>query len=154
MSVEIHDGDVKRNVLEALEMLFANDKLLLQANVNERSLTHQLAVYLSQKFEGWSVDCEYNRNHDDPKRLDIQRTDLSDDLDAVTVYPDIIIHKRQTRENLLVIEAKKSSSNRSFCYDERKLKQFKSQLGYRFAGFVTFNVGSNSEKPCSIEWFE
>jgi hypothetical protein len=57
------------------------------------------------------------------------------DLDAKTVFPDIIIHKRGTDQcNLGIIEIKKSNSNHDYTPDIQKLRSFtgdeyKYQLG-------------------------
>jgi hypothetical protein len=103
---------VKKKIKEAVDVslntLIIKDKDLLVFDVNERSITHKLALYLEQHFSNWHIDCEYNRNMFDPKVIDLYpRTVGIDDTNATTVYPDIIVHKRGTKNNLLVIEVKK-----------------------------------------------
>lgn len=70
-----------------------------------------------------------------------------EDTDAKTVYPDIIVHKRKNdKENLLVIEAKKSSSGIDDNWDTAKLKAFKERpYFYRAAYFVRFRVGDQGK---------
>jgi hypothetical protein len=81
--------------------------------------------------------CEYNRNHDDPKRLKLRPEAVrTNDTQAQTVFPDIIVHKRHTDENLLVIEVKKSTNNQRDDYDLRKLRAFQQQLRYKYAGLL------------------
>ncbi|MHB1868016.1 MAG: hypothetical protein ACYCPP_03625 [Nitrososphaerales archaeon] len=63
-------------------------------------------------------------------------------VEAATVYPDIIIHKRDSHENLVVIEAKKST-NREVETDILKLKQFKQKLGYLFCYRLILGVGKS-----------
>lgn len=139
---------------EALEQLLRADEELLCNDVNERSISHRLASYLEPYFPGWNVDCEYNRNHDNPKRLDIKRRDTSsDDTQATTVFPDIIVHKRNTDENLLVIEIKKTSSRENDDYDLGKLNAFKVQLEYSFAVFLKIKVGAQTGVD-SLEWIK
>jgi len=122
---------------KALEKLLRADAEILKMDINERSISHRLANYLEPMFPEWNVDCEYNRNHDDPKRLDIKRRKVcSDDIQATTVFPDIIIHKRGSDQNFVVIEMKKTTSTEDDSYDLQKLKAFKEQLGYKFAIFV------------------
>lgn len=129
----------------ALEALMRHDRYLLEIDANERTISHRLALYLESYFEGWDVDCEYNRNHDDTKRLELEARQVSDeDLEAVTVYPDIIVHKRSTDENLLVIEIKKSSSREDVNYDYKKLRGFKTELGYIRAVFICLKVGGDA----------
>ncbi len=62
-------------------------------------IAHKLAEYLTPRFPKWDVDCEYNRLFDEAKRLNIRGQ-------VVHVIPDIIVHHRDTLDNLLVIEAK------------------------------------------------
>lgn len=128
---------VKESVDKSLERLLIEDADLLEVDINERAITHKLAKYLESYFYGWNVDCEYNRNHYDPKRLNIQPRNIkSDDIKARTVYPDIIVHKRNTEENLLVIEFKKSNNREDEDYDLNKLQAFQEQLGYKYAAFI------------------
>ena len=85
-------------------------------------------MYLQDEFDGWDVDCEYNRGHQSPdqvKRLQPYIDPIqADDTDAKTVFPDIIIHYRETTDNLLVIEVKKSTNPESDERDEQKLQAF------------------------------
>lgn len=134
-------------VEKALEKLCEQDTFLLENNVNERSISHKLATYLQEVFEEWDVDCEYNRDHHNPdliKRLvRFIGSGRTDDEHARTVFPDIIVHHRGKRENLLVIEIKKST-NRDWDgeLDKEKLTAYKGQeLGYRYALFLTFYTG-------------
>ena len=92
---------------------------LLRLNTNERSITHKLAEYLQRDITDWNVDCEYNRLGTAIKRLPAPEAIGSDDEDGRTIFPDIIVHRRNKRENLLVIEVKKSSNTRGG--DEEKL---------------------------------
>ncbi len=143
---------VERALNEALSTLLAKDAEILRTDVNERTISHRLAGYLEPHFSGWNVDCEYNRNHDDPKRLEIPRRKVpNDDTQARTVFPDIIIHKRGTDDNLLVIEMKKTTSQETDDFDLHKLKAFRDQLGYKFAVFV--KVRTDAEPAIeTINW--
>ncbi len=133
---------IEKALHESISKLLRSDADILINDINERTISHRLAIYIEPYFSGWNVDCEYNRNHDDPKRLDIQRRNIkSDDTQATTVYPDIIVHRRGTDENLVVIEIKKTTSNEHDDYDLGKLKAFKKQLGYKFAIFIKLQTG-------------
>ena len=134
--------DVEAKIHQAINELLKQDNPLLQFDVNERTLSHQLAIHIKKEFPDWDVDCEYNRNHDDIKRLKLPRKKVaSDDTFAQTVFPDIIVHRLGTDENLVLIEIKKSSNPQSAEYDFLKLNEFKKQLGYKYALFVKFKVG-------------
>ncbi|ADJ25558.1 conserved hypothetical protein [Dehalogenimonas lykanthroporepellens BL-DC-9] len=128
-------------IQKAYRQLLARDNHLLSVEANERSITHKLAEYLQVEFPEWNVDCEYNRNGLDGKKLSTFIKDIqSDDTDAVSVYPDIIIHHRGTENNYVVIEAKKSNS-RTEDMDNEKLCAYRSDLGYAHAYKVTFPIG-------------
>jgi hypothetical protein len=118
-------------VNKAIELLVENEPQLLELNVTERALSHHLARYLGELVpEDFNVDCEYNRHFDYPKRLNLKRRQAKDrEIRATTVFPDIIVHKRDSdTDNLLVLEMKKPGENLQ--YDEDKLLAFRNELGY------------------------
>jgi hypothetical protein len=147
--------DVKTSVQNALAKLLAQDSDLLQNDVNERSITHKLAEYLKSEFQDWHVDCEYNRNHDRVKRLKFAKGQAIeiDDTDGISVFPDIIIHRRQTDKNFLVIEVKKSTSTKSKDFDLEKLRAFKEELGYTYALFIMLGTGKHPSQP-ELIWID
>lgn len=77
----------------------------------------------------------------------------SADTNATTVYPDIIVHRRGTSDNHLVIEIKKQTGGPSE-RDLQKLRALRSQLGYRFALFIRFGPLEDSYGIREIEWVE
>lgn len=140
-------ADVKSRLLSALETLVEKDNHLLTVDANERSITHRLAVYLEDLFPGWNVDCEYNRNLDAVKRAGIPvRNTKTDKLNAPTVFPDIIVHHRNSEDNLLVIEAKKETTEEDHecgevcSCDQFKLLKFREQLGYVNSAYLVFPI--------------
>ncbi len=135
----------EKRILEAANHLLKHDGYLFTCDLNERSITHKFAEHLQREFPEWDVACEYNRDHHDPKRLDLPPRHYisSNDLHAKTVFPDIIIHKRGTDNNFIVIEVKKSSNPESDEWDMSKLTEFKKQLGYIIALFVRFHTGTD-----------
>jgi hypothetical protein len=144
---------IEHSIQVALGKLFDRDADLLRNDVNERTITHKLAEYLEPEFPGWNVDCEYNRNHDQTKKPWSLRDKVApiDNTDGISVFPDIIVHKRLTDENLLVIEVKKSSSCESSDFDKQKLLAFKEELHYQHALFLQVTTGNN--KPgAKLEW--
>jgi len=52
---------LRTKVANAISCLLEIDSYLLEIDVNERTITHRLAMYLQEEFEDWDVDCEYNR---------------------------------------------------------------------------------------------
>jgi hypothetical protein len=138
--------DVRERVRRAFLQVIKNDAHLLTVDANERSITHRLGIYLQEVFPDYHVDCEYNRNGPEDKRLSkFEKPSSTNDRDGRTVFPDIIIHLRGTDQNMVVIEAKKSS-NKQTCAggdctcDRCKLQTYQSELGYEFAFFVEFPV--------------
>jgi hypothetical protein len=135
---------VYKKVKDALEAFYREERLLLDVNASERSISHKLAEHLQDQFRRLNVDCEYNRYGTDIKRLQFPGDSSSgmDDLEAKTVFPDIIVHERgHDDNNLLVIEIKKSTSRQNHNYDYEKLKAFTtSPYRYRHGVFLLFDV--------------
>ena len=136
--------EIEAKVKCALSMLLGRDSCLLKVDANERSITHRLGIYLQEVFPEWDVDCEYNRDDHDTKRLHLVYDGVGErDTKGRTVFPDIIVHKRRTKCNLLVIEVKKSSSREQDCKDRQKLNAFKRDLCYSHRLFLKLNVGAD-----------
>ena len=126
------DKEINGKLKTSLDLLYQHDLFLLEKDLAETSISHRLALYLQQTFDAWHVDCEYNRDLDNPKRL-------NNDL----VLPDIIIHRRGTRDNLAVILIKKMSRTPKVKQDDlNKLKKYKEQKGYLYAVFLEIGTGS------------
>lgn len=126
-------NQLQQSIKYCLESFYNKHQDLLRRDVNERSMTHKLAEELQKIFRDWEVDCEFNRADGDlPKKLFLDGERISsDDTDAKTVYPDIIIHKRgSNEENIVAIEVKKDGLNTE--RDEQKLKGFTADLFYRY----------------------
>ncbi|MFZ1746286.1 MAG: hypothetical protein WAU17_10220, partial [Nitrospirales bacterium] len=139
-------------VNKAIDLLVDNEPQLLDLNVTERALSHHLARYLGELVpEGFNVDCEYNRHFDDPKRLNLKRRQAKDrEIRATTVFPDIIVHKRDSdTDNLLVLEMKKPGE--SLIYDQAKLLAFRNQLKYIHTAHVILGR-RNGELVKEVLW--
>lgn len=142
-------NEVHKKVDQAIAQLLEKDTYLLEIDANERAISHRLGLYLQLLFEDWHVDCEYNRNLDNPKRLktykkffyENQRVWNIAETDPITVFPDIIIHERCTRNNLLIVEIKKTTSRIGSEFDYFKLREFKYQYGYIHALFLKLITG-------------
>jgi hypothetical protein len=147
---------------EVLERIEAAGKELCEAHgylltndVNERSITHQLAVCLKSQFVEWDVDCEYNRDGMDPKKiyeiLDQGTADIFDTT-AKTAYPDVIIYERGTKKNLVVIEAKKNigSDENGAEKDLKKLRAYRKDLGYEHAVYVNLVTNELRVRPTLV----
>jgi len=135
--------EIERKLKHSLGLLLGNDYSLLENDVNERSISHRLALYLQQEFDSWHVDCEYNRDKDEKKTLGENG-----------VYPDIVIHHRGTDHNLVAIEMKKTASRDSGEEDRKKLKGYKEQLGYKYAVFIKLKTGCEDCIGYCLEFIE
>jgi hypothetical protein len=145
---DLTSTDVSARLDEAIKRLLDKDADLLKRDVNERSITHRLAIYVEDEFPTWCVDCEFNKNgHNrkeiaDPRRLGLPETIETTDTDAVSVFPDIIVHGRTPESNVLAIEVKKSGRRADVKdYDEKKLTAYRNELGYDFTAFVVISTG-------------
>lgn len=144
------EEDIKQRVFAAIGRLYQHDPELLSIGVNERTITHKLAEYLQDEFPGWHVDCEYNRRGDIPKRLQISGWRSSPiDIEAKTVFPDIIIHRRRTDANLVVIEVKKSGGGEE-TKDLEKLQAFTGDSDYRYRLGLFLRIGPMNDSELRV----
>ncbi len=132
-----------RNTIETIILAFIDQESLLLINdSSEQSITHRLAILIENELSDWNVDCEYNRNQQTIKKL-MYAISPNAPVEEKNVVPDLIVHKRMTPENLLVIEVKKSTNAESDEKDIAKLNAFKEQLGYEEALFIRFQTGED-----------
>lgn len=109
---------VKQLIDHALIEFYTNDSILLEYDtednaVAERCMVFRIGWYMLNRMKSiknlsWAdLDCEYNRNFSDPKCMYIVDAG-SNKTKKKNVVPDLLIHKRRSNENnLLVIEFKK-----------------------------------------------
>lgn len=149
--------EVIGKIVVALKSFLDKDRQLLMLNASERAVSHKLAVHLEKEFPDWDVDCEYNRKGKRPKTLpsSLFNDIKDDDQEAKTIFPDIIIHKRNQPDNLLVVEVKKSNSRESDDKDRTKLMAFTDPKGdyrYKVGLFIVFDV--ENQKVDKVQHFE
>ena len=109
-------------VVRALGEFYARETYLLEKDLGERTLTHRLAVHLEKQFEGWDVDCDYDRLGERTLRLPKGSIVSTDDHLGKSVYPDIVVHRRAVPENLLAVEVRKASNHQPPDHDRHKLR--------------------------------
>ena len=158
-----------RNLLEKLVhaaagLVYEQDKYLLNLNCDagsiqdeqkhaaERSVMFRFAYYMQRLIEteaeyeelrSYNVDCEYNRNIYDIKRLPSF---------PGGVVPDTIIHKRGSNDNNLLVIEIKPWWNKERDKDCKKLKEFTSPDGtyrYLFGLWLLFD-----KEKHKLTWFE
>jgi hypothetical protein len=139
------DPHVGAAILESLGQLFEIDKQLLYINASEQAIAAKIAQYLQLHFPGNHVDVEYNRMGEAPKK--VVWGDKPDE-----VYPDIIVHLRETETNILAIELKKDSNPEKKEKDILKLRAYRRELGYLHALFLRLGVGAASGTVSECEW--
>lgn len=130
-------------VVNALQILLDVDRHLMEVDANERSITFRFAMHLQAEFPGWYVDCEYNRDGVEPKRIGhLGLYPEIEDAEAKTVFPDVIVHQRGPRpgKNYLVVEFKKSTSTVDRDIDRQKLHGYKRDLAYQHALFIEIGI--------------
>lgn len=138
--------EIEQKVCLAVALLRKNDSFLLENAAHERSITHKLAEYLQLQFPEYHVDCEYNLDGVETKKLPRECNGKNEEK----VFPDIVIHLRGTNNNLLVIEAK-PYPGLDKC-DQKKIELFTSKserYQYKFGLAIGFN-GLNDPEPT---WF-
>jgi excisionase family DNA binding protein len=147
-------AEIRTSLKRAMAQFIKRDHYLLEFDVNERSVSHRLALYLQAAFPKSAVDCEYNRDLAYTKELEPPTDPIEwDDTEAKTVFPDIIVHKRgSNHHNMLVVEMKKRTDGDDADFDRDKLTSFVEQYRYRKGAFETFTTGP-SGKFNTVEWF-
>lgn len=134
--------------LKAKNEFLEKENEIIKNDTNERTLTHKLANYLeiqlrkNDKYKVYSVDCEYNRKEEDIKRLKFGKN-----KDEKEIYPDIIVHQRKIKDNLIVIEMKKTTFNGDKRKDIEKLKALtdeENEYQYALGIYFELDIAGNS----------
>ena len=109
-------------VVKAIEAFYAREGLLFDKDLGERTLTHRLAVQLEKQFEGWEVDCDYNRLGERLLKLPHGSIVSTDDELGKSIFPDIVVHRRAVPDNLLAVEVRKVTNHQPVEHDYHKLR--------------------------------
>ena len=146
-----------RLLTQAVVQVIRSDRILLELDVTERALSYRIAHYMHDPAlvpPPLSIDCEYNRHFGDPKRLYLPPRDAFDrEIQATTVFPDIIVHERNSdARNFLAIEMKKPGG--SLDYDRLKLLGFRRELGYLHTAHLILGLDANGDLVNQIIWIE
>ena len=146
-------------IRNALDELYNRDVALLEQayDINERTVSHRLALYLENLLSDtdYNVDVEYNRMRYDytpdavgnlmGKQLNWEESDEGSSY----VYPDIIVHKRDSLDNLLEIEIKMAWKNSKKDFDYVKINEYMRQLGYKFGVYIELH---ENRQDCIVEF--
>ncbi|CAH1202977.1 MULTISPECIES: hypothetical protein [unclassified Paenibacillus] len=171
------DLTIIKGINIAISELCEKDRHLLSHDLNERTIAHKLALYLQEEFQEYNVDCEYNRNIDEmnkQKRIYVLESeceklkkDFTKDIVygdteymGLSIFPDIVIHRRgENTNNYLVIEIKKSTNKLDRSFDFKKLecytdKERYNNLEYDWGLFIEFETGMENFKKPELIWFK
>ena len=126
---------------DAIDLAFSKDRLLFIEGVkSERAIVFRVGLYLAfiiERWPGdWVVDAEYGRWNPDG---DVVAKKI---LEGRRATPDLIVHKRGTKQNLLVVEAKVHPvDHEERLADYAKLNGFLNDSGFRYrhAVFLEFH---------------
>jgi len=150
------EEEVRKRSDSALRKLAENDRYLLQYDLGERCIASRLAMYLQQEFPEYSVDVEYNRHGDVPKRLGLPEecANYRNRNGEALAVPDIIVHRRgPDGPNLLVLELKKTTNRDLRACDHERVRAFRAQLGYAFGALIECETRQGHEFGIAIsEW--
>src|SRR5437868_4315581 len=109
-------------LIGAVGEFYAREGVLFDKDLGERTLTHRLAVQLEKQFDGWEVDCDYNRLGERVLRMPHGTIVSTDDELGKSIFPDIVVHRRAVPENLLALEVRKASNHQPPEHDQHKLR--------------------------------
>lgn len=117
----------------------------LPEDINERSFVFRMGHYLANyiendyEFRNYKVDVEYNRKNYNPKRKE-----------SNLIIPDLVIHKRLKKYNLVAIEFKKSIDSKK---DRNKLEFLKNDKDYLYNHVYFIIINKNKiEKYIDGNW--
>lgn len=138
-------------VQTALDRLVRYDSQLFDLKACERALHFRIAHYMAQSrliHRPLTVDCEYNRRWDEEKLLW-----LFGNRRASKVFPDILIHERNTdANNMVALEIKRPYQR--LRHDREKLRAFRDQLMYRHVGHIIVGHDRQRQVVREVRWID
>ena len=149
---------------KAKNKFLKEEKDIIKIDVNERTLSTRLMFHLQtlllseiyqESYKEYSVDCEYNRRKEIVKILPKEYREL--EKKDKQIYPDIILHQRNSEKNLMIIEMKKTYSLDEGGKNENRdrlkfLTSLRKENKYKYLLGVYFEVNKFPDK-CKIEFF-
>lgn len=144
--------EINERLVEALQVLVAEDGELLERNASERSIGARLAARMIPLFPDHDVDVEYDRHGLDPKAVELP--DICRGGGRRRIIPDIVVHRRgHDEENLLAVEIKKETNRESRNCDLAKLEAMRRELGYFSGVLIELPAGPGAvERPLGLHW--
>lgn len=148
--------EVEERLEQAIQSFLEQDRYLLENDLSERCIAARVAYHLQVSFPEFSVDVEYNRYGDIPKRLNLPddcANSLDDDGRALVV-PDIIVHRRgPAGPNLLGVEIKKVGDRRGRGCDRERIRALRERFGYTYGALLECETrGGHQLGVLVLEW--
>ncbi len=132
--------EIKKKIDESVRLLVEKDSDLFRGRGEgnyEVTISCKLAQYFSKEFDGFDVDCEYDKQGEDIKR----------ESSGKRIRPDILVHKRGTNDFNLVVLEMKTKKEGVLEKDINRLKEMTDQRGehkYKLGVFIRYERDSNS----------
>ena len=134
---------IEKVINEACEILYAENKNLINERAHERTIVNEILPYLRVHFAEYKVWSEYNREGE------IGNRQPKTDLDGNIIVPDIIVHEvGPTGRNLVAIEVKGYWNDEPRESDEKKLRDIQLKHGYEF--LYRIELGKNEPQVIEI----
>lgn len=140
---------LKKAVSEALD----KDHDLIALGGHEQAIAHRIAIYLEKSFPDFQTDCEYNRNKHKAKNRQPETPG------SKNMRPDIIVHRRNTPDNVLAVEMK-ANANPATKDDKEKLQCLKAEETYLYKGTAFVCIENKIQQmesgvlTATIEWYD
>lgn len=143
----VDESDLLDELRASVELLITSHWELAWLDLCERDITSQLFRFLADRIEpfGLDVDHEYNRRSSLVKSLPFNS---GDDEGERRIYPDLIVHRRNRRENYLAVEVKKGHRNSP--EDAMKIHALLAKAAFEYRVGVLLSLGmkrSTSDPP-------
>lgn len=118
---------IEKLINDACTELYDESKTLIDESANELDIVGYLTPKLREKFAGWDVDTDYNREGQKNERR--SKTDIY----GKSLKPDVVIHKYgPDGSNLAAIEVKGYWNREPREEDEEKLRRLEAKHHYVF----------------------
>lgn len=135
----------------ALDRLVRYDAQLLDLKACERAIHFKIAHYMARSRairRPLTLDCEYNRHWSEDKLLWLFRSPR-----ASKVFPDILIHERDSdANNMVALEIKRPGQ--SLHRDHEKLRAFRNQLMYHHVGHIIIGHDRHGRLVREVKWVD
>ncbi len=151
----MNKAEIEGVLNRALDAFVKCDQHLLAADASERSMSHQIAVHLAKEIPGYDIDCEYNRDGFDVKRLHFKKASCLRRRRGSDRFPRHHCSSSRYKHGQSPCRRnEKAAAIGGICYDHAKLKAFRSELKYRWAVCLVIGQDQYGVLQRKVEWIE